>query len=66
MADLEQALGIRLIAPSMRSLREINVGSEVLEHGQRSAEISEAIDNIESYVEGLWHIPAFGPCGISD
>src|ERR1700719_1557284 len=48
IADLEEALGVRLIERSTRSLRLTDVGSEVLEHAQRSAEINEAIDNIAS------------------
>src|SRR5258707_12651410 len=48
IADLEQQLGVRLIERSTRSLRLTDVGSEVLEHAQRSAEISEAVDNIAS------------------
>jgi len=47
-AELEQALGVRLIARSTRSLRLTDVGSEVLEYARRGAEISEAIDNIAS------------------
>jgi DNA-binding transcriptional LysR family regulator len=48
IAELERALGVRLIERSTRSLRLTDVGSEVLEHAQRGAEISEAIDNIAS------------------
>jgi DNA-binding transcriptional LysR family regulator len=48
IAELEQALGVRLIERSTRSLRLTDVGSEVLEYAHRGAEISEAIDNIAS------------------
>ena len=46
VADLERQLGVRLIERSTRSLRLTDVGSEVLEHARRSAELSEAVDNI--------------------
>src|SRR5260370_25577245 len=68
IGDLEEALGVRLIERSTRSLRLTDVGSEVLEHAQRSAEISEAIDNIASNhlsnVSGTLRIAA--PPSISD
>src|SRR6516165_4289926 len=48
IAELEQALGVRLIERSTRSLRLTDVRSEVLEYARRGAEISEAIDNIAS------------------
>src|ERR1700683_1099315 len=48
IAELEQALGVRLIERSTRSLRLTDVGSEVLEYAHRGAEIREAIDNIAS------------------
>src|SRR3984957_17873344 len=48
IAELEQALGVRLIERSTRSLRLTDVGSEVLEYAHRGAEISEAIENIAS------------------
>lgn len=48
VAELEGQLGVRLLERSTRSLRLTEVGSEVLECAQRSAEISEAIDNIVS------------------
>jgi DNA-binding transcriptional LysR family regulator len=48
IAELEQALGVRLIERSTRCLRLTDVGSEVLEYAHRGAEISEAIDNIAS------------------
>jgi DNA-binding transcriptional LysR family regulator len=68
IADLEQQLGVRLIERSTRSLRLTDVGSEVLEHAQRSAEISEAVDNIASnhlsQVSGTLRLAA--PPSISD
>ncbi|HEY6344350.1 MAG TPA: LysR family transcriptional regulator [Bryobacteraceae bacterium] len=48
IAELEQALGVRLIERSTRSLRLTDVGSEVLEYAHRGAEINEAIENIAS------------------
>src|SRR5690349_7019602 len=48
IAELEQELGVRLIERSTRSLHLTDVGAELLEHAQRSAEISEAIGNIAS------------------
>jgi DNA-binding transcriptional LysR family regulator len=48
IAELEQALGVRLIERSTRCLRLTDVGSEVLEYARRGAEISEAIDHITS------------------
>ncbi|HTW32949.1 MAG TPA: LysR family transcriptional regulator [Candidatus Sulfotelmatobacter sp.] len=48
IAELEQALGVRLLERSTRSLRVTDVGSEVLEYAHRGTEISEAIDNIAS------------------
>jgi DNA-binding transcriptional LysR family regulator len=38
VADLEDQLGVRLLERSTRSLRLTDVGSEVLEHAQRSAD----------------------------
>jgi DNA-binding transcriptional LysR family regulator len=68
VAELEEQLGVRLIERSTRSLRLTDVGSEVLEHAQRSAEISEAIDNIASNhlskVSGTLRLSA--PPSISD
>lgn len=48
IADLEKQLGVRLIERSTRSLHLTDVGSEVLEHAQRTAELSEAVTNIAS------------------
>src|SRR5260370_28906273 len=68
VAEHEDEVGVRLIERSERSLRLTDVGSEVLEHAQRSAEISEAIDNIASNhlskVSGTLRISA--PPSISD
>lgn len=68
VADLEQALGVRLLERSTRSLRVTEVGAEVVEHAQRSAEINDAIANIASnhlaQVSGTLRISA--PPSISD
>jgi DNA-binding transcriptional LysR family regulator len=48
VAELEGQLGVRLLERSTRSLRLTDVGSEVLEHARRSAELSEAVDNVVS------------------
>ncbi|MCU1292685.1 MAG: LysR family transcriptional regulator [Bryobacterales bacterium] len=48
IADLEDQLGVRLLERSTRNLRLTDVGSEVFEHAQHSAELSEAVDNIAS------------------
>jgi DNA-binding transcriptional LysR family regulator len=68
VADLEDQLGVRLLERSTRSLRLTDVGSEVLEHAQHSAELSEAVDNIASNhlsnVSGILRLSA--PPSISD
>ena len=68
IAELEDQLGVRLIERSTRSLRLTDFGSEVLEHAQRSAEISEAVDNLASNhlskVSGVLRLAA--PPSISD
>jgi DNA-binding transcriptional LysR family regulator len=68
IAELEERLGVRLLERSTRSLRLTDVGAEVLEHAQRSAEISEAVDSIVSNqlsnVSGLLRLSA--PPSISD
>jgi DNA-binding transcriptional LysR family regulator len=68
IADLEDQLGVRLLERSTRSLRLTDVGSEVLEHAQRCAELSEAVDNIVSHqlsnVSGTLRLSA--PPSISD
>jgi DNA-binding transcriptional LysR family regulator len=48
VAELEDHLGMRLLERSTRSLRLTDVGSEVLQHAQRGAELSEAVNNIAS------------------
>jgi DNA-binding transcriptional LysR family regulator len=68
IADLEDQLGVRLLERSTRSLRLTDVGSEVFEHAQRSAELSETVDNIVSNkmsnVSGLLRLSA--PPSISE
>src|SRR5712691_11196467 len=68
IADLEDQLGVRLLERSTRSLRLTDVGSEVLEHAQRCAELSEAVDNVVSNqlsnVSGTLRLSA--PPSISD
>lgn len=68
IAELEEQLGVRLLERSTRSLRLTDVGTEVLEHAQRTAELSEAIDNIASNhmtkVSGTLRLSA--PPSISD
>src|SRR3979411_2307613 len=49
IAELEDQLGVRLLERSTRSLRLTDAGSEVLEHAQRCAELSGAVDNIVSH-----------------
>jgi DNA-binding transcriptional LysR family regulator len=48
VAELEDQLGVRLLDRSTRALRLTDLGSEVLEYAQRSAEASEAVENIVS------------------
>jgi DNA-binding transcriptional LysR family regulator len=48
IAELESQLGVSLIERSTRKLRITDAGSEVLEHARRTAELSEAVDNIAS------------------
>lgn len=68
IAELEDQLGVRLLERSTRILRLTDIGSEVLEHAQRSAELSEAVDNIvsnqQSNVSGTLRLSA--PPSISD
>src|SRR5712672_1251311 len=68
IADLENQLGVRLLERSTRSLRLTDVGSEVLEHAQRCAELSAAVDDIVSSqlsnVSGTLRLSA--PPSISD
>jgi DNA-binding transcriptional LysR family regulator len=48
VAELEDALGICLLKRTTRSLRLTEIGSEVLEHAQRTAELREAISGVVS------------------
>lgn len=68
IADLEAQLGVRLLERSTRGLRLTDIGSELLEHARRGAELSEAVDNIVSNqlsdVSGLLRLSA--PPSISD
>src|ERR1700687_754385 len=68
IAELEDQLGVRLLERSTRSLRLTDLGSEVLEHAMRSAELSEAVENIISNklldVSGTLRLSA--PPSISD
>jgi DNA-binding transcriptional LysR family regulator len=66
--ELEEQLGVRLLERSTRSLRVTDIGSEVLEHAQHTAELSEAVEGILSNhlsnVSGLLRLS--GPPSISD
>jgi DNA-binding transcriptional LysR family regulator len=68
IAELEDQLGVRLLERSTRSLRLTDVGSEVLDHAMRSAELSDAVENIISNqlsdVSGTLRLSA--PPSISD
>src|ERR1700746_3886721 len=68
IAELEDRLGVRLLERSTRNLRLTDVGAEVLEHAQRIAELSEAVDNLVSNqlstVAGVLRLSA--PPSISD
>ena len=68
IAELEDQLGVRLLERSTRSLRLTDVGSDVLEHAQHSAELSEAVEGIVSNhlsnVSGVLRLSA--PPSISD
>jgi DNA-binding transcriptional LysR family regulator len=48
VAELEDQLGVRLIERSTRNLRLTELGAQVLEHAIRSAELSEAVENVVS------------------
>src|SRR5919199_5960808 len=48
VAELEDQLGVRLLERSTRRLRLTDVGAEIFDHAQRSAELSEAVDNLVS------------------
>jgi DNA-binding transcriptional LysR family regulator len=68
VAELEDQLGVRLLERSTRHLRLTDVGAEVLDHAQRSAELSEAVDTLVSNqlstVAGVLRLSA--PPSISD
>ena len=68
VAELEDQLSVRLLERSTRNLRLTDVGAEVLEYAQRSAELSEAVDNLVSNqlstVAGVLRLSA--PPSISD
>jgi len=68
ISELEDQLGVRLLDRSTRAFRLTDLGSEVLEHAQRSAEVSEAVENIvsnqQSNVTGTLRLSA--PPNISD
>lgn len=68
IADLENQLGVRLLERSTRNLRLTDIGSEVLHHAQRTAELGEAVDSIVSNqlskLSGVLRISA--PPSISD
>jgi DNA-binding transcriptional LysR family regulator len=68
VAELEDQLGVRLLDRSTRNLRLTDLGSEVLEHAQRSAEVSDAVAGIvsdrTSNVSGTLRLSA--PPNISD
>ena len=68
IAELEDELGVRLLERSTRNLRLTELGTEVLDHAARMAELSEAVDCIVSNrlsdVSGTLRLSA--PPSISD
>jgi DNA-binding transcriptional LysR family regulator len=68
IAELEGQLGVRLLERSTRSLRLTDIGSELLECAQRSAELDQAVadvvSNRRSSLAGVLRISA--PPSISD
>jgi DNA-binding transcriptional LysR family regulator len=68
VAELEDQLGVGLLERSTRNLRLTDIGAEIFEHAQRSAEIGEAVGNIVSNqsltVSGMLRLSA--PPSISD
>jgi DNA-binding transcriptional LysR family regulator len=68
ISELEDQLGVRLLDRSTRSLRLTDLGAEVLEHAQRSADVSEAVQDIvsnrQASVSGTLRLSA--PPNISD
>src|SRR5215469_11130798 len=68
IAELEGQLGVRLLERSTRRLRLTDIGSELLEYAQQSAELSEAVEDIvssrRSNVSGVLRLSA--PPSISE
>lgn len=68
IAALEDQLGLRLLERSTRTLRLTSAGSEVFEHAQRGAELSETVAHIashhQSHVSGMLRLSA--PPSLSD
>ena len=68
IAELEDQLGVRLLERSTRSLRLTELGTAILAHAVRSAELSEAVESIVSNrlsdVSGTLRLSA--PPSISD
>src|SRR5580698_4204306 len=68
VAEFEDEFGVRLLERTTRRLRVTAAGAEMLEHARRSAELSDAIDNIASNhlanVSGILRLSA--PPSISD
>jgi DNA-binding transcriptional LysR family regulator len=48
IAELEDQLGVRLLERSTRRLRLTELGAELIEHAERSAELSAAVESIVS------------------
>ena len=48
IAELEDALGMRLLERSTRNLRLTELGAEILEHAARSAELNDAVESVVS------------------
>ena len=68
IGELERQLGVRLLERSTRRLRLTDIGSELLDHAQRSAELDEAVgdmvSNRRSNVSGILRLSA--PPSISE
>jgi DNA-binding transcriptional LysR family regulator len=68
VADLENQLGVRLLDRSTRRIRLTDVGSDLLEHAQQGAQLSDAVSSIASdygsTVSGTLRLSA--PPSISD
>jgi DNA-binding transcriptional LysR family regulator len=68
VAELEDDLRVRLVERSTRNLRLTDVGSVVLEHARKGADLSEAVDSLvtshHTHVQGTLRISA--PPSISD